>query len=125
MEHNSPYRPSIRQCMERIASETGVSVEEMRGLSRKKHIVHARHAAMYEARSCTGKSLPIIGRAFNRDHTTVINGIAKHSTRTGAPSLTEFNIQRQELSRARYRENYWRREAVRLRELLSAKEVTA
>lgn len=46
-----------------------------RGNSRD--LTRARHAAMYLARRLTGKSTTVIGRAFDRDHTTVMNGIER------------------------------------------------
>lgn len=38
-------------------------------------ISHARQVAFVVARRATAKSLPQIGQAFNRDHTTVLSGI--------------------------------------------------
>ena len=38
-----------------------------------------RHVAMYLSRALTLKSFPTIGRAFNRDHTTVCSAVRKIS----------------------------------------------
>ena len=49
----------------------------LRGDSRKKEIAHARHVAVYLTREMTGMSLPRIGDAFGRDHSTIINSCDK------------------------------------------------
>ncbi len=48
------------------------SVDELRGPSRTRSIVQARQIAMYLCRELTELSLPKIGAAFDRDHTTVM-----------------------------------------------------
>lgn len=45
---------------------------EMRSARRSRNVAWPRQVAMYFAREMTGKSLPNIGRQFDRDHTTVI-----------------------------------------------------
>ena len=71
--------------MDAIASEvalrTGVAVWEMQGPLRDTHIKDARHEAMYLCRHEAHCSLTIIGRFFNRDHTTALHGIRKHAAR--------------------------------------------
>ena len=55
------------------AAYFGVSIEELCGPSRGRHLVMARQIAMYLCRELTGLSLPKIGAQFgNRDHTTVM-----------------------------------------------------
>jgi chromosomal replication initiator protein len=55
------------------AAYFGVSIEELTGPSRGRHLVMARQIAMYLCRELTGLSLPKIGAQFgNRDHTTVM-----------------------------------------------------
>ncbi|WP_028653785.1 chromosomal replication initiator protein DnaA [Nocardioides halotolerans] len=55
------------------AAYFGVSLEELTGPSRGRHLVMARQIAMYLCRELTGLSLPKIGAQFgNRDHTTVM-----------------------------------------------------
>jgi chromosomal replication initiator protein len=55
------------------AAYFGVSIEELTGPSRGRHLVMARQIAMYLCRELTGLSLPKIGNQFgNRDHTTVM-----------------------------------------------------
>ena len=42
---------------------------------RERSVARPRQIAMYLAKHLTTKSLPDIGRAFDRDHTTVIHAV--------------------------------------------------
>lgn len=64
----------IEQIQTEVGQFYGVSLKEIKGSKRVKHIAHARQVAMYLAREMTDNSLPKIGREFgNRDHTTVMH----------------------------------------------------
>ena len=64
-----------------VASYYHISMEEMKGKRRDKHIVFPRQVAMYLIREETASSLPAIGQAFGgRDHTTVLHSYEKIST---------------------------------------------
>jgi chromosomal replication initiator protein len=55
------------------AAYFGLSIEDLTGPSRGRHLVMARQIAMYLTRELTDLSLPKIGAQFgNRDHTTVM-----------------------------------------------------
>ncbi|CAM3498140.1 chromosomal replication initiator protein DnaA [Nocardioides dubius] len=55
------------------AAYFGVSIEDLTGPSRGRHLVQGRQIAMYLCRELTNLSLPKIGAQFgNRDHTTVM-----------------------------------------------------
>ena len=55
------------------AAYFGVSIEDLTGPSRSRHLVTGRQIAMYLCRELTPLSLPKIGAQFgNRDHTTVM-----------------------------------------------------
>ncbi|MEO8897770.1 MAG: chromosomal replication initiator protein DnaA [Candidatus Dormibacter sp.] len=61
-----------------VANYFNISVEEMKGKRRDKHIVFPRQVAMYIVREETESSLPVIGTAFGgRDHTTALHAIEK------------------------------------------------
>jgi chromosomal replication initiator protein len=67
----------IQRC---VAGFYHISVEEMKGKRRDKHIVFPRQVAMYLIREETASSLPAIGQAFGgRDHTTVLHSYEKIS----------------------------------------------
>ncbi len=64
-----------------VASFYHISLEEMKGKRRDKHIVFPRQVAMFLIREETASSLPAIGQAFGgRDHTTVLHSYEKIST---------------------------------------------
>lgn len=54
-----------------VAAHTGVSVEDIKSLSRKRKVARARQAVLYIARQ-QGMSYPVIGARMGRDHSTVI-----------------------------------------------------
>jgi chromosomal replication initiator protein len=61
-----------------VAGFYGISVEEMCGKRRDRHIVFPRQVAMFIIREETASSLPAIGTAFGgRDHTTVLHSYEK------------------------------------------------
>ena len=62
-----------------VSDYYAISAEALRGNSRKKEIATARHVAVYLTREMTGLSLPRIGDAFGRDHSTIINSCDKVS----------------------------------------------
>jgi len=60
------------------AAYFGLSIEELCGPSRGRHLVMARQIAMYLCRELTDLSLPKIGQQFGgRDHTTVMHADKK------------------------------------------------
>ncbi len=64
-----------------VASFYHISIEEMKGKRRDKHIVFPRQVAMFLIREETASSLPAIGQAFGgRDHTTVLHSYEKINT---------------------------------------------
>jgi chromosomal replication initiator protein len=72
---------SIDTIARTVASFYHISLEEMKGKRRDKHIVFPRQVAMFLIREETASSLPAIGQAFGgRDHTTVLHSYEKIST---------------------------------------------
>jgi chromosomal replication initiator protein len=63
--------------MKRVAAAFGVTEKELLGSSRLRTVLVPRQVAMYLARELTGLSLPRIGTAFDRDHTTVLHACRK------------------------------------------------
>jgi chromosomal replication initiator protein len=69
---------TIARIQEAVADFYQISVTDMRGKRRDKHIVFPRQVAMYLVREETPSSLPAIGQAFGgRDHTTALHSIEK------------------------------------------------
>lgn len=78
------------QAIREAAAAYGVCARDILSPSRIHRIAHARQDAMVRLRAITdpdGKprySLPVIGRAFDRDHTTVVHAIRAIRKRSGA-----------------------------------------
>ena len=72
-----PKRITPDLIIDSVAEYYGINPELLRGDSRKKEIAQARHIAVYLTREMTGLSLPRIGDAFGRDHSTIINSREK------------------------------------------------
>ncbi len=72
-------RARIADILYHASQLSGVSVEQILGRSRKQQIVRTRHAVCMVAREQMGAngpaySFPTIGRAFGKDHSTIIHG---------------------------------------------------
>ena len=77
---SSILRPTLESEIHAIAEQTAreyfVSLDELRGPSRRRNLVVPRWVAMkriYER----GFSITRIGRYLNRDHTTIVHGLKK------------------------------------------------
>lgn len=60
-----------------VADEFGVTVDQIRSRNRDSVFSQPRMIAMWLARQTTARSTPEIGRAFGRDHSTVINALVR------------------------------------------------
>ncbi|MEW6427867.1 MAG: chromosomal replication initiator protein DnaA [Thermodesulfobacteriota bacterium] len=58
-----------------LADQFKVSVTEMQSKSRRRAVAFPRQVSMYLSRKYTEDSLADIGKAFNRDHSTVVHAI--------------------------------------------------
>ncbi len=63
---------SAPMIMAATAEYFDTTVEELRGPGKTRALAHSRQIAMYLCRELTDLSLPKIGQAFGRDHTTVM-----------------------------------------------------
>lgn len=71
-------KPSFDQILGMVSKHFRIDVAEIRGVSRKAPIAHARHVAVYMTREITGDSWKHIGALFgNRDHTSMMHGYKK------------------------------------------------
>lgn len=68
---------TVEMISELIARQFQVSIKDMRSKSRKRVLTFPRQMAMYLCRKYTDDSLADIGKAFNRDHSTVLHSIKK------------------------------------------------
>ncbi len=58
-----------------VAAQFKVGIDELQSKSRKKDVAFPRQISMYLARKLTDEALAGIGKAFNRDHSTVVHSI--------------------------------------------------
>jgi chromosomal replication initiator protein len=66
-----------RSIIRAVAAHYGMTVETLLSPWRKAPVALARHVAMYLCRKLTDESLPTLGRAFRRDHTSVLHGVQR------------------------------------------------
>ena len=72
------YRPeSFNHILNAVAESFQVSLQELRSSIRKKEFSLARHAAMYVLKERNHLSIMKIAEVFEKDHSSVIHGIAK------------------------------------------------
>lgn len=73
-------KPGFNQIVDTVGRHFNIPSDEIKGISRKAPIVHARHIAVYITREITGDSWKHIGTMFgDRDHTSMMHGYTKIS----------------------------------------------
>lgn len=75
--HPRGSRAALDRMVAELATGHGVTVAELHGPSRIKRIVNIRQAIMAEVYATDRWSLITVGRALNRDHTTVLHAVKK------------------------------------------------
>jgi chromosomal replication initiation ATPase DnaA len=65
-----------REAVHIVSDATGIPPVVILSKERTREVARARHAAMAICRD-RGMSLHAIGKAFNRDHTSVLNGLRR------------------------------------------------
>jgi chromosomal replication initiator protein len=76
-----PRQRTVEEIQAVTCDAFGVTLEEMRSPSRAAKIAWARQVAMYLARELTDDTLPAIGKAFGRNHTTVLHACKRTAVR--------------------------------------------
>lgn len=85
------YVPSRLQRIEDLISTVAdVTIEEMRGRSRKKTIVDARHAVWFIANKQLEYTYAQIGRIYEKDHTSVMSGVARIQNTYGSQLIEKL-----------------------------------
>ena len=77
----SMNRPKASVLIRSYCAYRGVTFKAISGSSRKRPLVQYRQELKHILRTKTSFSLPQIGDALNRDHTTIIHGIKAHERR--------------------------------------------
>lgn len=81
--------PTILEIQRAVADFFGVALNELKSDRRDRSPAHARQIAMFLARELTLHSLPMIGRSFRRDHSTILYAIRQVEARRRAGSETD------------------------------------
>ncbi|MCL2815428.1 MAG: chromosomal replication initiator protein DnaA [Oscillospiraceae bacterium] len=68
-----PINVTVEKILGAVSQMFGVPQTELKGRKRSKEIAFARNVAIYIIRSVTDMSLHAIGRAFDRNHTTILS----------------------------------------------------
>jgi chromosomal replication initiation ATPase DnaA len=75
-------RDLVKSIAHAVCEKSGTQVSEVFSTNRARHVVATRHLVMYLAHKA-GLSYPEIGKAINRDHTTVMEGVKAEQKRRG------------------------------------------
>jgi chromosomal replication initiator protein len=70
-------KPSVSEIIACVAERFGAPVDEILSDRKERRIARVRQAAMALAHELTWQSYPAIGRAFRRDHTTVMYAVRR------------------------------------------------
>jgi chromosomal replication initiator protein len=81
----------MKQIAREVAAKHGVPMVDLKSARRDRPTVLARQEAIYRMRTETLRSLPEIGRFFNRDHTTALHAVRVHSKRLETANKAEAN----------------------------------
>ena len=84
--------PAMERIIRATCTVTGITRNELLSARRPAKFVHARHIAMYLAREYTTLSFPQIGRAMNKDHTTVYYVANKLANRSRGATMMNRDI---------------------------------
>jgi chromosomal replication initiator protein len=77
-------RHSVAEIQAHTCDAFGVTLDELRSASRARQVAAARQVAMYLSRELTDATLPAIGKAFDRNHTTVMHACKRTAERIAA-----------------------------------------
>jgi len=77
-------RLTVREIQEQTAAAFGLDVDQLLSASRAEPVAWPRQVAMYLARELTDATLPAIGRAFGKNHSTVVHACRRTADRMAA-----------------------------------------
>ena len=92
----APEKPQpvfVKHIQDTVAAYFGFHPRLMTSAERGRNIARPRQIAMFLAHELTGKSLPDIGKLFNRDHTTVLHAIREVPKRMYADAEVLLDVE--------------------------------
>lgn len=101
--------PSLSEIRREVSEYFKISQNEIMGNRRNASLVLARHVAYYTARELTGASLTQIGRAYKRDHSSIVHAVGKMDQLVKVSPLIRqhFEHLRNKLAYRPVPHNYW------------------
>jgi chromosomal replication initiator protein len=84
---------TLSEIIDATAQAYGLTADQLMCRSRRRTLVMPRHFAMYLCRRLTQASLAEIGRAFCRDHTTVMHGLRTVEARIAARPQVRYELE--------------------------------
>ncbi len=84
--------PSIRAIQDAVARHFGIDTSAILGSGRAAAVAWPRHVAMHLARELTGESLPAIGAAFGRSHSTVLHACRRTQERLAKDTAAATDV---------------------------------
>lgn len=86
----------VKDIVRAVAAKHKVHPLEIVGVARQKRVTAARHEVWYKVYAARPDTvtLPIIGRWFDRDHTTIGYGITRHGLLNNLPMFCNFEMAR-------------------------------
>lgn len=81
---HAPPIPMLSEVLMRICDKHGITMRALKGNGRCRPLVYARQEAAYECVRLTGANYPKIGRAMNRDYSTIIYSVQQYRKRLNA-----------------------------------------
>jgi chromosomal replication initiator protein len=87
-----PKKPAIEEIVNCVCLHFKIDREVLLSRSRKKTVYHPRHVAMYICRQHTDATLTAIGKAFHRDHASVIHSLAVIQRKCVTDSTTRHQV---------------------------------
>ncbi len=89
---DEPVSVTAERIVDRVAKKYGISTEDIYGRKRTKHIAYARAVSIYIIRKITDMSFPVIGKTFERDHSTIISSNQMIAEEIAKNPLLEIEI---------------------------------
>ncbi|WP_297842856.1 helix-turn-helix domain-containing protein [uncultured Roseibium sp.] len=85
LEDTKSARQTMREIATQVCVRHGTTLEMLRSPQRHRFLCRTRFEAMYLMRVKTSASLIMIGKFFNRDHTSVLHATERHAEEFGLP----------------------------------------
>jgi hypothetical protein len=90
-------RISVRHIQDVVAADFGVPAETFRSPGKHAEIARPRQFAMLLARELTPLSYPVLGKLFNRDHSTIIAGVRAAQKRVSSDRNLALKLEARKL----------------------------